>query len=159
MGGKDIKERQQYWLTRMRRRLMALRLLKKTLRKQPKHLNTQPLNHTSTWRSFCCPDTQVLPRQLLGNTVTQGRSQVSAPYSKYKMLIRWFRQEPIRHDLHLKTAVSHATGNVCLKSVNKYRREGRKRRRMWLLQKKKKEVCHDWKPAVTGYTLSNSFGF
>lgn len=71
------------------------------------------------------PETYLLPRQLLGKYCSN-RSQVYPPYSKYIMLITWFWEEPIRHDLHLKTAFNYVKpqGMCVLKSVNKYRSEG-----------------------------------
>lgn len=137
---KKKQERQQYWLTRMRRRLMVLRLLKK-----PKENNQNTFKYTTSepYKYTSVALIHTLPRQLFGNTVIQGRRRVYPPYSKYIMLIRWFWQEPIRHDLHWKTAfiLSSHRECVCLKSVNKYRSEGRKRRRLGLLQKEKKKKC------------------
>lgn len=79
------------------------------------------------------------------------------------MLMTWFfREEPIRHDLHLKTALIMSSHRecVCLKSVNKYRSERGGKRDGVSIQKKrdKSSVRDDWKPAVTSYTLSKSFG-
>lgn len=41
-------------------------------------------------------------------------SQVYPPYSKYIMLITWFWEEPIRHDLHLKTALIMSSHRECV---------------------------------------------
>lgn len=49
---------------------------------------------------------------LLGNTVV---TEVCPPYSKY--VISWFRGKPIRHDLHLKTAlITSKPQGMCFES-------------------------------------------
>lgn len=87
-----------------------------TFKYAPSWSNTQTIHHFYH-RGLnclpCIPETQQLPWQPLGNTA-ELEANKSSVQCIYKMLILQFWEEPVRHDLHLKTAIIMSSHRECV---------------------------------------------